>query len=334
VSTGIKRTLLWIAVLPAAVGAYAGVALLTVIARHLNGDFEWVAELSSSIFSPIAFVYAGAKTAPAHRGTTAIALTVLHAMILAAMFGFIAYGLFVLKFQFKDPVWWSTMRAIIGVVVTICACVAIGREEHNQRQAAAIPIALRDAFSAARARYEQSLETAKPYTTLAKHRASILRAHSRRVRSREVAAYADPADFVPYTEAELESYTVKMENLTANFDNLTVAVTTLDSVAPHPEDEFYITALGCFNLYCMVYKNAVEDYKTVALSAVATATADKAQARKDAAKAWIKAIAINPDAEVETTDVQIKAERFEEKARIAETKAEEFLAKAKRALGE
>jgi Kef-type K+ transport system membrane component KefB len=126
-----KSIFLWVAVLPAALGAYVGVALLTVILQHLNGDFEFVGQLSSAVFSPVAFVYAGTRVAPRHRLATAISLTVLHAMLLAAMFGFIAYGLFILKMKFKDPVWWDATRALIGVTVTVCTCVAIAREERD-----------------------------------------------------------------------------------------------------------------------------------------------------------------------------------------------------------
>jgi Kef-type K+ transport system membrane component KefB len=126
-----KTILRWMAVLPAAIGAYIGVALLTLIFHYLNGDFEFFGQLASAVLSPIAFVYAGARTAPTHHFTTAITLTVLHAVILAAMFGFIAYSLFILKMTFKNPVWWDTTRAAIGVAVTIAACVAIAREERD-----------------------------------------------------------------------------------------------------------------------------------------------------------------------------------------------------------
>jgi hypothetical protein len=130
-SPQLKIVLRWIAVLPAAVGSYVGVALLTVLMQHLNSDSAFWGELSSAVFAPMAFVYAGATTAPTHRFTTAITLTVLHAMLLAGMFGFIAYGLFVLKTTFKDPVWWAATRAVIGVAVTIGATVAISREERE-----------------------------------------------------------------------------------------------------------------------------------------------------------------------------------------------------------
>ena len=57
-------------------------------------------------------------------------------MLLAAMFGFVAYGLLILKVETKDPVWWDAVRAVIGVVVTIGACVEIAREDRNHREQA------------------------------------------------------------------------------------------------------------------------------------------------------------------------------------------------------
>src|ERR1035437_9616558 len=79
-----------------------------------------------------------------------------------------------------------------------------------------VAIAVRNAFSAARSSYEQSQDTIRPYTNRAKHRAVIFRARYRRDQTKdadayeeEVAAYTDPTDFAPYTEAELDAYTVK-----------------------------------------------------------------------------------------------------------------------------
>lgn len=205
----------------------------------------------------------------------------------------------------------------------------------------AVPIAIRDAFSVARSRYEQSQEAAKSYTMRAKHHAIIMRARYSYERSndtaayeKEVAAYTDPADFAPYTEAEFDAYTIKMENLTADFDIFTTAFTALSSATQSPDDEFYVTAHACFNVYCETYKMAAVAYKVAALSAIATAAATRAQALKDGAKAWLEDIAINRDAEVKTTEGEIKAELFQEKAKVADTKAEAFLTKAKEILGE
>jgi hypothetical protein len=205
----------------------------------------------------------------------------------------------------------------------------------------AIPVTVRDAFSVARSHYELSQEAAKSYTMRAKHHAIIMRARYRYEQTndtaayeKEVAAYTDPADFAPYTEAELDVYTIKMENLTADFDIFTAAFTALSSATKNPDDEFYVNAQACFNIYCETYKMAAGAYKVAALSAIATAAAAKAQAVKDGAKAWLKDIAINPNAEAKTSEDEIKAELFQQKAKVADTKAEAFLAKAKEILGE
>ncbi len=98
--------------------------------------------------------------------------------------------------------------------------------------------------------------------------------------------------------------------------------------------EAEVTARACFNVYCETYKSAIEAYITSALLAIATAAAAKAEAVKDSAKAWVRAIAVNPDAKVETTEAEIKADLFLERARIAEKKAETFLVKAKQVCGD
>jgi hypothetical protein len=199
------------------------------------------------------------------------------------------------------------------------------------------PIAVCDAFSAARSRYEQFQEGAKSYTTRAKHRLVIMRARYRHDQikdadayEREVAAYTDPAGFAPYTEAELDAYTGKMENLTADFDTFTAAFIALKAASINPDDEFYITASACFNVYCETYKDAAGAYKIAALSVIATATAAKAQALKDGAKAWLKDIAVNPDAEVKTTEGEIKAELFQERPRLPIPRPTHFFPKSKK----
>lgn len=65
----------------------------------------------------------------------------------------------------------------------------------------------RDAFTTARSRYEESQREISSYTTLARDRAAIMRARIRYDQTKdsqayeeEVAAFTDPAVFVPYTE--------------------------------------------------------------------------------------------------------------------------------------
>jgi hypothetical protein len=123
-----KTVLRWIAVLPAALGAYAGVALLTVISQYFFQDSEIYGDFISAILSPAAFVFAGVKTAPQHKLITAISLTVLHAMLLALLFGFIAYGIFVMEVKLIHPILWDVIRAIISIVTTIAVCLEVARE--------------------------------------------------------------------------------------------------------------------------------------------------------------------------------------------------------------
>ena len=204
----------------------------------------------------------------------------------------------------------------------------------------AVPVAVRDAFNAARSRFEQSQEAVKSDATRAKNCGIIIRARYRFDQTDDVEAYEkeiagiEPADFVPYTEAELDAYTAKIENLTVDFDNFATAFVALDSATSNRDDEFYIDSAACFNIYCETYKIAVGNYKMATLLAKAVAASAKTQALKDSAKAWIRAIALNPDAEAEKNESEIKAELFQEKAKSAEIKAEAFLAKIKKILEE
>lgn len=207
------------------------------------------------------------------------------------------------------------------------------------------PIAVRDAFNVARARYEQSQSAIRPYiTTFAKHRAVIMRARAHYDQTKDAGAYEKElvAYSAPCTEAELDAHTVKMESLTVDFDTFTVAFAALN-----PADDFYITAHACFNVYCETYKIAVDAYTIAALSAIATAEESKSQAAKNDANAWLfETIAAN-SGETNQNAAEAKAAAFKvkaiedasratllgQKARIAETKAKEFLTKAEKALG-
>jgi len=193
--------------------------------------------------------------------------------------------------------------------------------------------AVKDVFSAASDSYDVANEAIQSFTTRANHRAVIFRARysydqfkDTDAYEQEVAAYAGPADFAPYTEAELDAHTAAMEKLTAAFDTLTGAFDALNT-----SHDLYESAAALFKATSDTYIFAVEGYRRMALLAIANAAEAKVQALKDGAKAWIKAIALNPDAEVETNEDEFKAELFQEKARVAETKSEAFLAKAKAA---
>ena len=125
----IKHNLRWIAVLPVAIAAYFALAFLTAILQELTiWRLKYIWELTSAIFAPFAFVYLGAKTAPNNHLITAISLALLHAVCLALIFGFIGYALIMQNHQFKDPVWWDAIKAVIGVIMTIWACANISKK--------------------------------------------------------------------------------------------------------------------------------------------------------------------------------------------------------------
>jgi hypothetical protein len=194
-----------------------------------------------------------------------------------------------------------------------------------------IPIAIRDDFSAARARYEESQKAIQPSAIRAK-RCGIIWGHHRgspnasKIYEQESATYT-AADFAPYTEVDLDAYTARMETLVARFDSLVVALGALESATVNHDDDFYIEAGACFNLYCQTFKMFARDYRLATLLAVAAAAQAKLEALKDAAKAWIKAGAPTPETEA-VSEGEIKAQVFEEKAKAAGSKADAFVAKA------
>ena len=203
-----------------------------------------------------------------------------------------------------------------------------------------VPIAIRDAFTVASSRYDQSQEAVQSYTVRARNRAQVYRRAWPRYQQtkdaeafqKEIAACTDPADL--YTEAKFDAYTVKMENLSADFDVLTAAFAALSSATQNTGDEFYVTARTHFNLYCEYYKMAADVYKMAVGFAGRDASVAVLQGIQDDAKAWMQELQINPDAEVRKTEGRIRAELFQEKVKIAETKAEAFLARVKEVLGE
>lgn len=129
-STRANSVLRWVAVLPAAIGAYAGVAFFTVLQERVL-DFPFViCQLTSALFAPMAFVYAGTKTAPSNRLTTAISLTVLHGMLIAGSSGIILYQISRgSQYPASDPWWWELVRAVVSIVASIGVCVGIARSE-------------------------------------------------------------------------------------------------------------------------------------------------------------------------------------------------------------
>jgi len=198
-----------------------------------------------------------------------------------------------------------------------------------------IPIAIRDAFNSARSRYEQSQEAIKSHDTRAKRCGIILacrhgNANASKIYDQESATYT-AADFAPYAEADLDAYTARMETLAASFDSLVAAFGAVESATVHHDDEFYIEAGACFNIYCQTFKMFARDYKLATVLAVAAAAEAEHEAVKDAARAWIKAGAPTPEPGAQTpqaSEGEIKARMFAEKAKAAGRMADAFVAKA------
>jgi hypothetical protein len=199
----------------------------------------------------------------------------------------------------------------------------------------AIPVVVFDAFARARSRYEESQGAVKPHTGRAKRRAIVFRAQQRFEQTKdrnafdkEVSDFTDAKDFAAYTEDELDAHTSAMENLATEFENFTAAFVDLRSATRDTDSESFIEAQACFNVYCEAYKIAVDAYKIATLFAIANAAQAKAQAVKEAARRWLKDITIDPDAKVKKSEKEVNAEMLQQKAKLAEAKAELFIAKS------
>ena len=123
-----KVFLRWMAVLPASVGgvflAMLASFLLQRIAPWDPEQFEWLIQLGTSAGAGVAFVAAGANTAPSHRFVTALALTVIHAVGYTVGFAFILSS-----HSETVPIWWLAVCSVAALVGSICACVVLHREE-------------------------------------------------------------------------------------------------------------------------------------------------------------------------------------------------------------
>ena len=122
-------TLRWIAVLPAAIGAYFGIQVVVAIANSLGPGPESLINLwcqfINSIAGPYCFVLAGAKTAPFHRFVTAVVLTVLFSLANGVLLTLVLTS----QRQFSTPLWWFVTSVIIGLLAAIVACVKVHHQE-------------------------------------------------------------------------------------------------------------------------------------------------------------------------------------------------------------
>lgn len=115
----------WIAVLPAAVGAFFGIQLLLILVNAMTEPrwSNWWLQLINSAASSYCFVYAGAATAPKHQFIVGIVLAIVFGIFIVAV---ATAGFFI---KTTDPLWWLILAGVISLVAAIVAVVQL-REEY------------------------------------------------------------------------------------------------------------------------------------------------------------------------------------------------------------
>jgi hypothetical protein len=155
-----------------------------------------------------------------------------------------------------------------------------------------------------------------------------------------VAAFTDPADFEPYTEAYLDAHTVAIDTLTAAFDTLSAAFAALD-----PADNFYTSVAAYYKSTCDLYTSAASAYSNAAYCALTTALEGNLQSAKDdfefslledraANPATVDAVTAKAKAaafKAKSAEDAAKSKALEHKGKAGVAKAEAFIAKAKSA---
>ncbi len=121
----------WVAVLPAAIGAYFGVqiavGLVMVFENGLDDSPDYKSQFICSIVGPYFLVLAGSKTAPKFRFVTALTLTVLHAIYSGALVTL----LMVRGVSQSVSPWWLILSGVIGIIASIVACIQMRKEEDS-----------------------------------------------------------------------------------------------------------------------------------------------------------------------------------------------------------
>jgi len=114
-----KPWLRWILVLPAAIGSLAGIEAILLIASlipHILPDI--FIQILSCLICPIAFVTGGAKTAPSHRGATAICLTIIYAIVE----GILLTIIIVTKAEGGWRLVWLGVCSVLGIAAGVKIC--------------------------------------------------------------------------------------------------------------------------------------------------------------------------------------------------------------------
>jgi len=110
----------WIAVLPAAVGAYCAIQVLVGLASYFNSgmNVDYWSQLICSIAGPYCLVWVGAKISPRHRFATALTLVIVHAVVNILI---VTLALVVTKRDLTS-LWWPVVCGIAGITASILAC--------------------------------------------------------------------------------------------------------------------------------------------------------------------------------------------------------------------
>jgi hypothetical protein len=124
-----KGTLLewlrWLAVLPAAIGAYCVAQIVIILGGTIGAEMEgripmpdWVFQIINSIVPPICFIWAGAKTAPKYCHIVAIFLTVIFCIFTT---GLLTYG--ILMHYARYPTWWFITTGVVSIISATVSCI-------------------------------------------------------------------------------------------------------------------------------------------------------------------------------------------------------------------
>lgn len=109
----------WIAVLPAAAGAWIGVQLVIILANLMVEPrwWDWWLQLVNSAASSFCFVYAGAVTAPKHNFIVGVVVAILYGILIVVI---ATCGFFI---KTSEPLWWLILAGVISLVAAIIAVV-------------------------------------------------------------------------------------------------------------------------------------------------------------------------------------------------------------------
>jgi len=129
----------WLAVLPAAVGAYFASQVVTGLLTEVGYFFyagrgfedgwldrpDYKSQFLCSIIGPYCLVWAGAKTAPRYRFVTALTLAVLHAVGNGSV-----VTLAIVRGMYQSAsLWWLILSCVVGIISSIGACIQMRKEE-------------------------------------------------------------------------------------------------------------------------------------------------------------------------------------------------------------